>query len=94
MKKRTLVEVSFKLALEENYDLLKKIFDLDKNFKLNQKKALCWAVENNNVELVNLLIQEGIDVTADDNNAIQWASLSGHTEVVKLLIEEGADVTN
>ena len=92
-KKRVIV--SFDITLEENYDLLKKIFDLDKNFKLNQKKAFDWAVENNDVELVNLLIQAGADVTADDNYAIRYASESRYctTEMVKLLIQAGADVT-
>ena len=94
-ERKTLVTFSLDITLEENYDLLKKIFDLDKNFKLNQKKAFDWAVENNDVELVNLLIQVGADVTADDNYAIRSASESRYctTEMVKLLIQAGADVT-
>ena len=70
----------------------KKIFDLDKNFKLNQEEALFWAVKNNDAELVSLLIQAGADVTACVNYAIKFASENGHTKVVKLLIDEGADV--
>lgn len=89
-ERKTRVTVSFDITLEENYDLLKKIFDLDKNFKLNQEKALCWAVKNNNTKLVSLLIQAGADVTADDNYAIRFASANGHAEVVKILIEAGA----
>lgn len=84
-ERKTRVTVSFDITLEENYDLLKKIFDLDKDFKLNQKKALFWAVENNNIELVRLLIQAGADVTADDNRAIQLATMNKHIEIIKLL---------
>ena len=92
-ERKTTVTVSFDITLEDQYDLLKKFFDLDKNFKLNQQEALCWAVENNNAKLASLLIQSGADVTVDDNYAIRYASENGHTEVVKLLIEAGADVT-
>ena len=107
-ERKTRVTVSFDITLEEHYDLVEKIFDLDKNFKLNQKEAFDWAVENNDTELIKLLIQSGIDgyakivkllieagadVTANDNYAIRYASANGHTEVVKLLIEAGADVT-
>lgn len=37
-ERKTRVTVSFDITLEEHYDLVEKIFDLDKNFKLNQKK--------------------------------------------------------
>ena len=89
-ERKTRVTVSFDITLEEHYDLVEKIFDLDKNFKLNQKKALCWAVKNNNAKTVKLLIKAGADVTACNNYAIRFASENGHTEVVKLLIEAGA----
>ena len=107
-ERKTRVTVSFDITLEEHYDLVEKIFDLDKNFKLNQKEAFDWAVENNDTELIKLLIQSGIDgyakivkllieagadVTANDNYAIRYASANGHTEVVKLLIKAGANVT-
>ena len=106
-ERKTLVTVSFNITLEENYDLLKKISDLDKNFKLNQEEALFWAVKNNDAELISLLIQAGAakntevvkllieagaDVTACNNAAIRIAAANGHTEVVKLLIEAGANV--
>ena len=81
-KRKTTVTVTFDITLEENYDLLKKIFDLDKNFKLNQEEALYWAIKNNNIKVVKLLIEAGADVTADDNYAIRWASENGHVEVV------------
>lgn len=87
-ERKTRVTVSFDITLEENYELLKKVFALDKNFKLNQEEALFWAVENNNIELVRLLIQAGADVTADDNRAIQLATMNKHIEIIKLLTKE------
>ena len=39
-KRKTTVTVSFDITLEDHYDLLKKFFDLDKNFKLNQEKYM------------------------------------------------------
>ena len=38
-------------------------------------------------------IDEGVDVTAGDNEALREASLNGHESVVKVLVEHGADVT-
>ena len=52
-----------------------------------------WASANGHLEIVKLLIDNGADVTADDNYAIRRASDNGHLEVVKLLIANGADVT-
>ena len=91
-ERKNLVEVSFKLSLEEHYDLLKEIYNIDKNCKLNETEAFEWALKNNNVELASRLIQSGADVTAVDNYAIRYAAKNGHTEVVKMLIEAGADV--
>ena len=51
------------------------------------------ASRNGHTEVVKLLIDNGADVTADNNYAIRNASREGHTEIVKLLIDAGADVT-
>jgi uncharacterized protein YnzC (UPF0291/DUF896 family) len=51
------------------------------------------ACEDGDLEIVKLLIENGADVTAEDNYAIRRASQNGHLEVVKYLIDNGADVT-
>ena len=53
---------------------------------------LCVAVYHGNYEVVKLLIEEGADVTVDDNLSIRLAVKYGYTNIVKLLIEAGADV--
>ncbi len=52
------------------------------------------ACRDGDVELVQALIQDGFDVTSNDNYAVQLASLHGNIDIIKLLIEHGADVTS
>jgi ankyrin repeat protein len=43
---------------------------------------------------VKLLVENGADVTADDNIAVRWAGSEGHLDVVKYLVSVGADIKN
>jgi ankyrin repeat protein len=43
------------------------------------------------LKAVKKYIEEGIDVTSEDDKAIILASKNGHLEVVRLLIKNGAD---
>tara|TARA_R110002110_G_scaffold360053_1_gene569875 strand:- start:16964 stop:18232 length:1269 start_codon:yes stop_codon:yes gene_type:complete len=56
-------------------------------------ELLIQAVKDNDLEAVNLLIEKGADVTAQENAAVIWAAENGHLEVVNRLIKAGADVT-
>ena len=44
-------------------------------------------------EQVQAMIDEGADITAEDNESVQLAAEYGHMEMVRLLIEHGADIT-
>ena len=51
--------------------------------------AICGSAE-----IVELLIEAGVDVNAQDefgNTALMWASHNGHTEVAELLRDAGAE---
>jgi hypothetical protein len=41
---------------------------------------------------LELAIQHGADVHADNDGALRWASYNGHLPVVQLLVKHGADV--
>ena len=48
------------------------------------------------MEVVHLLIERGVDVTAQDNHRqtpLHWASESGHMEVAHFLVERDVDTT-
>lgn len=50
------------------------------------------ACKSGNVEKVHLYIEQGGDLTINNNSGIRWASLYGRLETVKYLVEHGADV--
>ena len=49
--------------------------------------------DNECKERVQAMIDNGTDITADDNYAVRLAARYGHTETVRLLIDYGADIT-
>ena len=62
------------------------------------KTALMTAAENGDTEVVSLLLNNGADVNAQDNDnwggtALMLAVIGGHADVVNALLENGADVS-
>ncbi|GAU98759.1 hypothetical protein RvY_09866-2 [Ramazzottius varieornatus] len=57
------------------------------------RTALMLAAGNGHLEMVTLLVGQGSDITALDNNdwtPLHFAAISGHLKVVKYLVESGA----
>ena len=53
---------------------------------------LASASDNGQAALVELLIDIGADVRADNDYALLLASINGHADVVQILLDAGADV--
>lgn len=65
----------------------------DKNVQLNGWTALMYAAQNHCVNLVEILIREGVSLDAQDNNgytALIIATESGSEKIVGMLINAGA----
>ena len=61
----------------------------------DEKTALHYVAENGRVDLMNVLIQNGADVSAVTENkwtALHRAARYGHVDVTKVLLRNGADV--
>ena len=58
--------------------------------KLNQK--LIEAAQNGDLEIVKYLVNQGVNIHANDDEALRDASYNGQLEVVKYLVEQGADI--
>ena len=48
--------------------------------------------EQNDIDGIKALIENGADVHAENDYALCWASGNGHLRIVELLLENGADV--
>ena len=61
-----------------------------------QSTPLHYAAHRGYLEIVQLLLTAGADVTAregvSDTTSLHWAAEGGHLEVARLLVEHGADV--
>ena len=59
----------------------------------SKNRALMSASEEGHLEIVKYLVENGADVTVEDNFPVRSASEDGHLSVVKYLTEHGADIT-
>ncbi|MFM2200354.1 MAG: hypothetical protein RL769_409 [Pseudomonadota bacterium] len=75
-------------SIELNFNAISNIY----NF---QNHLLMIALQNDNLNVVKKLIENGVDINLKDgygNTALILASQRGHLEVVKELIKNGADI--
>jgi ankyrin repeat protein len=79
----------FRYAIREAHnDLVKYLWSKDKNLYI----LLTYASLYGNYELVEFLLDEGVDIHTQDNAALEYAAEYGHLEIVKLLLDRGADI--
>jgi len=73
--------------------LLKNYGQLTSNaYVTNGKPLLCKAIKSYNIELVKLLIAQGVDLNVNEGKALRFAVKRKYDEIVKILIEAGADI--
>jgi ankyrin repeat protein len=56
------------------------------------EQALMWAVKNEHVDIIQMLIDNGVSVRTNSNKALRTAAYEGYYNVAKILLENGADV--
>ena len=90
-------------GIDNNYQLdntplirfTNNILDKEVNFNNTLNILLLQASENNNLERLKLLVDEGVYIDIRDEygkTALMLASEYGHSEVVKYLIDKGTDI--
>ena len=86
---------AFNTAVEHNHTKLVKWFLESGNITNIPASALSFAIDNQSIELVQLLLDRGAQVNLQNNrgvSALMLAVNKGNVEVVKELLERGADV--
>ena len=81
------------VMLERRDAILRLLLFLDEGNIKDTSSAVLWACKREDVEVLKILIELGVDVTVKDNLPIMVAANRGNVEMVKLLIEAGTDVT-
>ena len=80
-------------------DIVKRFFGEDGSLRGDatseqMKDGFAWACEYGRTDVVDFLLQRGIDIGAklrpDGQTGLHWAAYGGHPETVTLLLERGA----
>ena len=69
--------------------------DIEKFVDAHGRNALNRAAEDGRDDIAKVLIQNGAEVNAvneDKRTPLHWAALNGHVDVAKVLIQNGADM--
>ncbi|MBR1416390.1 MAG: ankyrin repeat domain-containing protein [Bacilli bacterium] len=85
----TLFELILTIEKEKNIEIISEV-ELKKSQKEDRMHQLNEIIYT---KMIDILIEDGVDVTIDDNHAIKWAACNGFENCVTSLIKAGADVT-
>lgn len=93
------LSVRLKLAIDENNiedveTIINQIEDLDNfNFNIEGTNPLHYAILEDNIEIVKILVEYGADVNLKNNNytPCMSATFVGNLEIIKLLVEYGGN---
>jgi hypothetical protein len=90
---KNLIKPNIEQICMKNYtNVIFSLVELNKLERNELNNALRWASRNGHTETVNLLLDRGADIHANNDGALRSASYHGHTETVKLLLDRGADI--
>ena len=82
-------------------DIVNSYFNDDGTLKTNathtqMADGFSWACEYGRTEVVNYLLEKGMDVNAHlrphNQTALHWAAFGGHVEIVEALLHKGASI--
>ncbi|KAJ3281701.1 hypothetical protein HK104_011321, partial [Borealophlyctis nickersoniae] len=80
-------------AYKGHIDVVRWCLESDRmNVHVYGGDALCRAADGGHLDIVKLLLDEGVDLHAHCDEALSAAAENGHLEVVSLLLERGVDL--
>lgn len=84
--------IKHKYTHEEKIKLLQECIDLGADIKYGNSEALGVAVRKGDCDLIIFLINNGIDIHADNHNFLTACSY-GNIKIIKLFLSMGVDVS-
>ncbi len=98
-KTKDLIDLFYENKKPIKRSAIEKLLDEGANIDgINNEFPLFYAVNNNNYEIVEFLLEKGADVRKRSNHindnftSLHVACANGNTDIVKLLIQYGADI--
>lgn len=97
MEERNIITINFEIDVDAEEELLKDLIinrkkKINVGYIKNNKDLMIWSAEKGQEKIIELLIQLGVDVTANKNEAICMAVATGHEKIVKLLLDTGVNI--
>ena len=82
-------EILNELIIQNNFSTIRTIVESTKNYNTYILVGACICGK---IEIVKLLLENGVDIHYTDDNALRVACEVGHYDIVKLLLDAGANI--